>query len=44
MVRFLTSVWLGENALAFDMFGAAKTLDDEHRQTILNWLSNPEFP
>lgn len=44
MARFLAGVWLGENVLAFDMIEAAKTLDDEHRQVLINWLSNPEFP
>ena len=44
MARFLTGVWLGENTLAFDLIEAAKVLDSDSRQVIIDWLSNPEFP
>lgn len=44
MARFLAGVWLGENQLEFDMLDAARTLDDPHRQAIIDWLTTPVFP
>lgn len=44
MARFLAGVWLGKNALAFDMIDAVKSLDDVQLQVIIKWSSNPAFP
>lgn len=44
MAKFFVAVWLGENQFDFDMIDAAASLDDTHRQLIINWLSNPVFP
>jgi len=44
MARFLSAVWLGNNTLEFDLIDAAKSLDEEHLQVIVEWLSKPTFP
>ena len=44
MARFLAGVWLGENALDFDMIDAVQTLDETQLQVIISWLSKPIFP
>ena len=44
MARFLVGVWLGNNAMDFDMIDAVKTLDDTQLQVIISWLSKPIFP
>ena len=44
MARFFVAVWLGENQFDFDLIDAAATLDDTHRQLIVDWLINPMFP
>jgi hypothetical protein len=44
MARFFAAVWLGENKFDFDLVDAAATLDDKHRQLIVDWLASPMFP
>ena len=44
MARFLSGIWCGENVLEFDLIEAAKALDEEHRQCLIEWLSEPDFP
>jgi hypothetical protein len=44
MARFFVAVWLGENRFDLDLVDAAATLDDTHRQLIVDWLAKPVFP
>ena len=44
MARFFASVWMGDNAMSFDLIDAVKSLDDRHRQVIVRWIAEPFFP
>lgn len=44
MLRFFAAVWLGENALNFDLIEATRVLDDNNLDDIRQWLANPVFP
>lgn len=44
MLQFFVSVWCGNNDMSFDLFDAAKSLDDTDRLVIVDWLTNPLFP
>ena len=43
MLRFFVAVWCGENG-QFDLIDAARSLDDPHRQVIIDWLTDPVLP
>lgn len=43
MLRFFVAVWCGETG-QFDFIDAARSLDDQDRLVIVDWLTNPVLP
>jgi len=44
MATFFLSVWSGQHEPEFDVIDAARSLDQEHLDIIVRWLSDPVFP
>ena len=44
MAQFALAVWQGRNDLGFDLIEAARTLNEQDRAVIEEWLAEPFWP